>query len=515
MNRRPAYQLIRIVAILLFAGSTAVPVRSWDGPPDDGKAAAAKIPPVAGTLEEVAGRLKKIEGVEVALRPSKTGISFEARRDIAVKSRNWDKTLSTTFFVIPSLPTDKVGAPPADFTGSLAVEVIATDGHYSVVAGSAYDPETAKQICTAAGLSLPNEAESRRLKHSAASWLDFRLAVARMSDPEPEAPRPLAHGPSPAQIADYTKLFMEQGYNGGRRRGDPYLWFPVLGCCEVSPVLVTTADRSASYVLLSDKPDEVLLSGSKHPRPWHLKRVEAVRDAQGRPAVELEFDDAAAARIARLTEANPGRALALLMDDRVVQIVIIQGKVEKLVVYGKEFDEKTVAGMVRVLRECMVEPAAETDGSGSKNPRAADGTPGVELKAVEQSLKPILETLDPKAKIESRDQSLVVTYLAQTFKIHGRNKSGAISEKTHDVVGPGFKGFVLQAHLQPLGEVHQPVTPQTIREPYWLTDLDVTPIGKTDKQIYWALSYGSQTDKELLDKIRRQLRALKDLPANR
>ncbi len=59
------------------------------------------------------------------------------------------------------------------------------------------------------------------------------------------------------------------------------------------------------------------------------------------------------------------------------------------------------------------------------------------------------------------------------------------------------------------------IVPQTIQQHYWLTDLDVTPIGKTDKQIYWALMYDSRTDQELLDKIRGRLKGLKDSPARR
>lgn len=134
----------------------------------------------------------------------------------------------------------------------------------------------------------------------------------------------------------------------------------------------------------------------------------------------------------------------------------------------------------------------------------------IELHAVAKALQPILETLGPKAKIEYRDKSLFVTFLPQSFKIHGRAKSGRINEQAHDEIGPSYQGFVLKAHLQPRGEVNQAEVPQTIQEPYWLTGLDVTPIAETDKQVYWALLYGSQMDQKLLDKIRGKLKALKD-----
>jgi len=97
------------------------------------------------------------------------------------------------------------------------------------------------------------------------------------------------------------------------------------------------------------------LNRSKRPRPWHLSRVQAARDAQGRPALEIEFDNVAAARMARLTRANPGRALAVLFDNKVVQIQVIDGKLhDKIVLSGKAFDEELVARIRRSLCECMV-----------------------------------------------------------------------------------------------------------------------------------------------------------------
>jgi len=414
------------------------------------------------------------------------------------------------------LPADKVGERPEDFTGATAVETIAAGGRWSVVADPNYDPEMAGKILAAVGVTASPQAESRRLKQSAANWLDLRLAVAQDSDPKAGDFRPLANGPTAAQVDEYSKLFSDGGYNAGRRRGDPYLWFHVLRSCEVPANLVTTADRRDAYVLLSDKPDEVLLSRSKRPRPWHLKRVEAVRDSEGRPAVELSFDDTSAERMARLTEANPGRALTLLFNDGVVHVQAIDGKRRNtLVISGKGLDESFAAGMVRALRECMIETAAVADDSDLKPSRAADDAAAVEvkvaeLKVVEKALIPIFEEVEPGIKIEFRDQTLTVNHVTQKFKIHARNKRGDFSETAHEEIGPSSTGFILKAQLRPRGEVYQAVTPQTIREPYWVTDLDVTSIGKTDKQILWSLSYGSRADKELLDKIRQALKGLNE-----
>jgi hypothetical protein len=174
----------------------------------------------------------------------------------------------------------------------------------------------------------------------------------------------------------------------------------------------------------------------------------------------------------------------------------------------------SVAWTLLIALDCPAQQATinppESKQSAATEPNSQPAEEKDDLEAVEQALKPILEKLDPKAKIEHREQEtvLVVSYMSQAFKIHGRSMTGEVSAEAHEEIGPRYKGFVLKAFLQPRGEVNQAVTPQTIQQPYWLTDLDVTPIGKTDKQIYWALSYGSGMDKDVLDGIRLELKAL-------
>lgn len=145
---------------------------------------------------------------------------------------------------------------------------------------------------------------------------------------------------------------------------------------------------------------------------------------------------------------------------------------------------------------------------------AADTTTNTELRAVATALQPVLEKLDPKPEIRypSSSATLVVAYKSQMYKIHGGSMTGEVSPNAHDELGPSFKGFVLRVHLQDKGEVNQADTPQTLREPYWRTDLDVTPLAGTQKQIYWGLSYGIRTDTNSLAQIRQKLYELRGAP---
>ncbi|MGA2621368.1 MAG: hypothetical protein ABSF26_27400 [Thermoguttaceae bacterium] len=260
-------------------------------------AAAAKPSASAETLEAVAQRLKK--AVDADWRLSSRPAAFNSRRDVAAGLSTWYKVF-VPYIVTLASPTDRVGQAPADFRGAAVVHVIATDGRYTVVAGSDYEPEIAAKILTALGMTLSKEAERDRRTNSAAHWLDFRLAVVRESSREHQALKPLAQGPTREQIEDYMKLFAEKGPNGAHHRGDPYLWLHVLDFCQLSPLFVIKDERGVPYVLLSDKPNEVLLNWSERRRAWHLKGVEATRDSQGRFAIQLKFDEVAAARMAQL-----------------------------------------------------------------------------------------------------------------------------------------------------------------------------------------------------------------------
>lgn len=135
-----------------------------------------------------------------------------------------------------------------------------------------------------------------------------------------------------------------------------------------------------------------------------------------------------------------------------------------------------------------------------------------ELKTIADTVKMAIGKINPSPQIEYSNQgkTLTVTFLPQTFKVHNVSLTGEVSKEAHDEIGPSYQGFVLSAHLQPKGEVNMLVTPQTIRRPYWNMDLDVTQLAGSDKQAYWALSYGSRTDKAMLDAIREKIKGLKE-----
>lgn len=132
------------------------------------------------------------------------------------------------------------------------------------------------------------------------------------------------------------------------------------------------------------------------------------------------------------------------------------------------------------------------------------------LEKVQNCLITVLKPLNPEPSIEyaKHSKSLIIKYRTRKFMVHSGSKIGRFSEKAHEAVGPDFDGFMLQVHVQDAGTVNQARTPQTVWRPYWKTDLDVTQIAGTSKQIYWGLSYGSSPDGSLLSRVGKTLREL-------
>lgn len=99
-------------------------------------------------------------------------------------------------------------------------------------------------------------------------------------------------------------------------------------------------------------------------------------------------------------------------------------------------------------------------------------------------------------------QSLVVRYRTREYMVYPRAKTGRFGETLERQEGPDHDGLLIRAHVQPSGEVNQAVVPQTIREPYWTTFLNVYPVRGTGKQIYLALSFQGAEDSPLVRKAK-------------
>ena len=116
-------------------------------------------------------------------------------------------------------------------------------------------------------------------------------------------------------------------------------------------------------------------------------------------------------------------------------------------------------------------------------------------------LQSVIRQFDPKAVVVVENGTYVYRYHAQTFKMHTIDKTGAISETAHDEEGPNVNGILLKATLEVGPYSGAAVIPQDLKGPYWTTFINAYAV--TAKQFVWlTLSYGSRSDKKLLEAIK-------------
>lgn len=142
--------------------------------------------------------------------------------------------------------------------------------------------------------------------------------------------------------------------------------------------------------------------------------------------------------------------------------------------------------------------------------------PSPEIDRVAAILEPLLSSLSPTPKQERESPSSVqFSYRTRSYRVHGASMTGEYEKEAREETGPDSDGFILQVDLQEKGRINQADTPQILRRPYWETYVQTTPVVRSDKQLYWGLSYGSRTDKKLLARIRGAIgKVAEGLPAN-
>jgi SecD/SecF fusion protein len=102
------------------------------------------------------------------------------------------------------------------------------------------------------------------------------------------------------------------------------------------------------YVLLWTTPDRSLVheTGGKE---WSMKQVGRTADELGRTAVSFQLDDAGGTEMGRLTGANVGQPMAIVLDNQVYTAPNLNSKISDRGQITGNFSEKEIDYLVRVL----------------------------------------------------------------------------------------------------------------------------------------------------------------------
>ena len=95
----------------------------------------------------------------------------------------------------------------------------------------------------------------------------------------------------------------------------------------------------------------------------------------------------------------------------------------------------------------------------------------------------------PETKIETKADVFTAQFKTINLTIHNLEKTGELSPKTHQQVGPNNNGFILNITHKTGPYAGQLKVPQEMRGPYFSTYVDARPTadGKDHYWIVWSL----------------------------
>jgi uncharacterized protein (TIGR03067 family) len=185
--------------------------------------------------------------------------------------------------------------------------------------------------------------------------------VAAGAKPAADAPKQGSPHPS-GEGQENSPLPLGEG-PGVRAR---YAWFELTG--EAPAPLVTATHQGRTYVLLSVRPQDGMLSSDQGSLGWRVEDASVIQTAKDRPAVQVTLDDAGARRLAALGEAHRGEFLAVLIDGRVACLARIQSKMAAQLEIDGNFDARQAQRLLRGL----LGPFAGNDQDTSSPPEEED-----------------------------------------------------------------------------------------------------------------------------------------------
>ena len=105
--------------------------------------------------------------------------------------------------------------------------------------------------------------------------------------------------------------------------------------------------------------------------------------------------------------------------------------------------------------------------------------------------------------VSQENYSLRVAHKTNKFMVHTIHKTGYISPKPIEVEGPNYDGLIVEARVRMGQHAGQAEIPQELKRTYWKTFINAYPIDKGKSYLYLSLSYGSRTDKKMVEKIKK------------
>ena len=159
--------------------------------------------------------------------------------------------------------------------------------------------------------------------------------------------------------------------------------------------------KGTTYVLLCDGDPYVMLPAAGGEGAWGLADVHAAKDAQGRPAVMVTFDTRGARLFERLTKANKGNALAVIVDGKVLSSPALRTTVATSAMIVGDFTDQQVRDLVATLKAGM---QRRVDLKASLDRRLESHTPSAGSRLATQPADSAWDSGSPELWLDVRNR---------------------------------------------------------------------------------------------------------------
>ncbi len=152
-------------------------------------------------------------------------------------------------------------------------------------------------------------------------------------------------------LPKYAQDLKENGPDSLREKNGDYIWVPT-GFKVENPLLATVEHKGKTYVLLSNRDSETMVSGNAKDG-WGLLWAKKDTDAFGRPAVSLRIDATGAKLLKDLTANHIRQPLALIVAGKAWSIPVINQAIEARVIIAGSFTDEEVDMLVNTLKAAI------------------------------------------------------------------------------------------------------------------------------------------------------------------
>jgi beta-lactamase regulating signal transducer with metallopeptidase domain len=262
-----------------------------------------------------------------------------------IDAKNFAEALSIATQEIESLKQRGIKGVPAEQSKYILVKT--SQDNIAVVEVQEFDEGKAKigwqiiqQAIEKTDVQIDVEKGAVQVEYEgSASRLEFRIA-----------PDTVSIGLGPEEIDQYKKDLIGNGPWAAKQRGDEFAWLEIKSGVTLSGPLIIEECRGNKYLLLHNSEPFVMLPE----RGWSLQKVAAVTDEMSRPAIRVDFDTKGGELFYELTNSNIEKALAIIMDAKVVSAPTVKTAIRSSAIIAGNFTEQEVRQMVQALRNGML-----------------------------------------------------------------------------------------------------------------------------------------------------------------